>query len=129
MPASSYVPSTTTEVLTSFTTTCPGQTTVTYGPSTYTVESSTVLTVTDCPGGCTVTNEVPATWVVPTYTTVCPSPEAPTTVTVGTQTYPVSDHTTIVVTAPTSYATHTSVIQSPAQPTSAVIASTTYPIS
>ena len=50
-PAESYVPSTTTEVLTSFTTTCPGQTTVTFGPSTYTVESSTVLTVTDCPGG------------------------------------------------------------------------------
>lgn len=127
-PAESYVPETTTKVYTSFTTTCPGKTTVTYGPSTYTVESSTVLTVTDCPGGCTVTEEVPATWVVPTYTTVCPKPSAPTTVTIGTETYPVTEETTIVVTAPTSYETYTSVYAQPTAPTSVVLESTTYPI-
>ena len=80
---------------------------------------------------------------------MCPSPSAPTTVTIGkvphlplvqcqliantsptgTQTFPVSDETTIQVTAPTSYATYTSVLSQPATPTSVVIESTTIPYS
>lgn len=72
---------------------------------------------------------MPATWVVPSYsTTYCPSPSAPTTTVVGSQTWSYSEATTITVTAPTSYATYTSVFTQPEQPTSYVVDSTTYPI-
>lgn len=127
MPVASYTPKVTTEVVTSYTTFCPEATTVTHGGQTWTATESQTLTV--CPGDCTVTSEVPATWVVPTYSTVCPSPSAPATVTIGTETHTYSQATTIMVTAPTSYATYTSVISKPATPTSVVIESTTYPIS
>lgn len=128
IPATSYKPETTTEVVTSFTTTCPYATTATYGPNTYTVSESTVLTVTDCPGGCTVSKEVPGTFVVPTYTTVCPKPSQPTTVTIGTQTYPVTEATTLTVTNEPTMETKTQVFTKPAQPTSYVVDSTTIPI-
>lgn len=39
----------TTEVLTAYTTYCPGPTTITHGESTYTVTSATTLTITNCP--------------------------------------------------------------------------------
>ncbi|RYP55364.1 hypothetical protein DL768_000119 [Monosporascus sp. mg162] len=64
-----------TEVVTSYETYCPGPTTLTYGQTTYTISSATTLTITDCPGGCTVTK--------PVYTTssvICSTcSEAPTT--------------------------------------------------
>lgn len=45
---------TTTEVVTSYETYCPGPTTITEGSSTYTVTEATTLTITDCP--CTLTH-------------------------------------------------------------------------
>jgi len=44
---------TTTEVVTSYTTYCPGPTTIVEGGNTYTVTEATTLTITDCP--CTLT--------------------------------------------------------------------------
>ncbi|MCJ1324984.1 hypothetical protein MMC10_001646 [Thelotrema lepadinum] len=46
----------TTEVVTAFTTFCPGATTLTHLGSTYTVTSATTLTITNCP--CTITKPV-----------------------------------------------------------------------
>lgn len=54
----------TTEVVTAYTTYCPDATVLTVGPSTYTVTSATTLTITHCPGGCTVTR--PVTTALPT---------------------------------------------------------------
>lgn len=71
-----------TEVVTSYETYCPGPTTLTYGQTTYTISSATTLTITDCPGGCTVTK--------PVYTTssvICHTCEHPTQ-------YPTSEHPT-----------------------------------
>ncbi|KAK0392583.1 hypothetical protein NLU13_2078 [Sarocladium strictum] len=45
---------TTTEVVSTLTTYCPGPTTLTYGDKTYTVTEATTLTITDCP--CTLTH-------------------------------------------------------------------------
>lgn len=78
-----------TEVVTSYETYCPGPTTLTYGQTTYTISSATTLTITDCPGGCTVTkpvyttSEQPSEYptetpVYPTETPVYPT-EVPTT--------------------------------------------------
>ncbi|KAL6825324.1 Metallo-dependent phosphatase-like protein [Trichoderma camerunense] len=47
---------TVTEVVTSYTTYCPGSTTFTAGSSTYTVTQATTLTITDCP--CTLTHTI-----------------------------------------------------------------------
>jgi hypothetical protein len=44
-----------TEVVTAFTTFCPYATSFTHAGSTYTVSEATTLTITNCPGGCTVT--------------------------------------------------------------------------
>lgn len=44
---------TTTEVVTSYETYCPGPTTIVEGGNTYTVTEATTLTITDCP--CTLT--------------------------------------------------------------------------
>jgi hypothetical protein len=60
---------TTTEVVETLTTYCPGPTTLTYGDKTYTVTEATTLTITDCP--CTLTHPVhPAT------TTIAPPQDA-----------------------------------------------------
>jgi len=68
---------TTTEVVTSFTTFCPGPTQITHGTQVYTVTSATTLTITNCP--CTLTKTYssvppPATppAVAPTVTTPAP---------------------------------------------------------
>ncbi|GAB1732104.1 hypothetical protein NU195Hw_g7836t1 [Hortaea werneckii] len=53
-----------TEVVDKFTTYCPYATSFTAGGKTYTVSSATTLTVTDCPGGCTVSK--PASMSAPT---------------------------------------------------------------
>jgi len=87
-------PSYTTEVVTEYTTYCPGATEITYGGQTYTATSETTLTVTNCP--CTVTYPVtsstpasptyvppPSTYVPPPYTnatsvyTPTPAPSSP----------------------------------------------------
>ena len=49
-----------TAVVSSFTTYCPSPTTIVTKDKTYTVSSATTLTVTHCPGGCTVTTPVSA---------------------------------------------------------------------
>ncbi|KAH8169811.1 hypothetical protein LIA77_10355 [Sarocladium implicatum] len=59
---------TTTEVVTAFTTYCPEATTLTYGDKTYTVTEATTLTITDCP--CTLTKPVQ-----PTTTHIAPKDE------------------------------------------------------
>ncbi|KAH8881602.1 hypothetical protein GQ53DRAFT_832287 [Thozetella sp. PMI_491] len=46
----------TTEVVTAYTTYCPGPTEITHGGTTYTVTEATTLTITDCP--CTITKPV-----------------------------------------------------------------------
>jgi hypothetical protein len=83
-----------TEVVTSYETYCPGPTTLTYGQTTYTISSATTLTITDCPGGCTVTkpvyttsavvcstcdvpSDVPYPTTTPVYPTEVPTSEVP----------------------------------------------------
>jgi hypothetical protein len=96
---SSYyeAPSYTTEVVTEYTTYCPGPTMITHSDQTYTVTEATTLTITNCP--CTVTYPVhstyapppttyappPATYTPPPYnngTTYAPPPPAPSSPTV-----------------------------------------------
>ncbi|KAJ4124945.1 hypothetical protein NW768_009286 [Fusarium equiseti] len=52
----------TTEVVTAYTTYCPGPTEIVHGDKTYTVTEATTLTITDCP--CTVTKPVITTSAV-----------------------------------------------------------------
>ncbi|KAL4725345.1 hypothetical protein ACLX1H_007492 [Fusarium chlamydosporum] len=52
----------TTEVVTAYTTYCPGPTEIVHGDKTYTVTEATTLTITDCP--CTVTKPVLTTSAV-----------------------------------------------------------------
>jgi hypothetical protein len=52
----------TTEVVTAYTTYCPGPTEITHGGKTYTVTKATTLTITDCP--CTITKPVITTSAV-----------------------------------------------------------------
>ena len=54
-----------TEVVTAFTTYCPEATQLTHGGQTYTVSEATTLTVTNCPGGCTIVK--PASSYVPSF--------------------------------------------------------------
>lgn len=67
----------TTEVVTAYTTYCPEATQITHGGVTYTATEATTLTITNCPGGCTVTYPVssaPATYSAPAVSTVVPVP-------------------------------------------------------
>lgn len=68
-----------TEVVTAYTTYCPEPTKITHGGKTYTITSATTLTITDCPGGCTVTKPVAptSTPVAPIYTPPAGKPETP----------------------------------------------------
>ncbi|KAF2173718.1 hypothetical protein M409DRAFT_48653 [Zasmidium cellare ATCC 36951] len=68
-------PSYVTEVLTSYTTYCPGPTSITHNGVTYTVTEATTLTITNCP--CTVTK--PAYSSVVSSCSTCSTPAAPTT--------------------------------------------------
>ncbi|KAK3672231.1 hypothetical protein LTR78_007984 [Recurvomyces mirabilis] len=65
-----------TEVVTAFTTFCPEATLLTHGGSTYTVSQATTLTITNCPGGCTVTKPVYSS-VVTACSTCSSAPVAP----------------------------------------------------
>ncbi|KAM0344668.1 hypothetical protein ACHAPU_007263 [Fusarium lateritium] len=60
----------TTEVVTAYTTYCPGPTEIVHGDKTYTVTKATTLTITDCP--CTVTKPVFTTSAVACKD--CPAP-------------------------------------------------------
>ncbi|SPJ87159.1 probable clock-controlled protein 6 (CCG-6) [Fusarium torulosum] len=60
----------TTEVVTAYTTYCPGPTEIVHGDKTYTVTEATTLTITDCP--CTVTKPVFTTSAVVCHD--CPAP-------------------------------------------------------
>jgi hypothetical protein len=48
------------QVVTAYTTFCPVATTIVHANQTYTVTSATTLTITNCPGGCTISSQVPA---------------------------------------------------------------------
>ncbi|KAL8644023.1 MAG: hypothetical protein Q9210_007458 [Variospora velana] len=75
----------TTEVVTAYVTFCPSPTEIVHGSSTITVTEATTLTISDCPGGCTVVNPVvptiaPETSVSPVQpTSVIPAPVTPIT--------------------------------------------------
>ncbi|KAI8669331.1 hypothetical protein NCS57_00747900 [Fusarium keratoplasticum] len=60
----------TTEVVTAYTTYCPGPTEITHGGKTYTITEATTLTITDCP--CTITKPVITTSAVVCHD--CPAP-------------------------------------------------------
>jgi len=64
-----------TEVVTAYTTYCPGPTKITHGHKTYTVTKATTLTISDCP--CTVTTPAPTSAVYTTPVVVKPSAPAP----------------------------------------------------
>jgi len=81
---STETPVYTTEVVTAYTTYCPGPTQITYGTQTYTVTEATTLTITNCP--CTVTYPVTSSTYAPPPTTYTPPPY-PTSTPVYTPTY------------------------------------------
>ncbi|KAK3196160.1 hypothetical protein K4F52_000539 [Lecanicillium sp. MT-2017a] len=60
----------TTEVVTAYTTYCPGPTSIVHGNKTYTVTEATTLTITDCP--CTITKPIITTSEVVCHD--CPKP-------------------------------------------------------
>jgi hypothetical protein len=91
VPSSSSAVEYTTEVVTKVTTYCPGPTEVTYGGETYTVTEPGYLTITKCPGGCTIS--YPVHTVTPGYgnsTAPVPYPTGTVPTTTGAApTYPV----------------------------------------
>merc|ERR1712070_1184645 len=60
-----------TDVVTAYTTYCPEPTKITHKGETYTVSEATTLTITNCPGGCTVTK--PASSAVVSVCSTCSS--------------------------------------------------------
>merc|ERR1712029_523611 len=64
-----------TDVVTAYTTYCPNPTKITHKGETYTVSEATTLTITNCPGGCTVTK--PASSAVVSSAPVVPETTAP----------------------------------------------------
>jgi hypothetical protein len=56
----------TTEVVTAYTTYCPGPTIITHSDKVYTITSATTLTITDCP--CTVVKPVTTSSIVACHT-------------------------------------------------------------
>ncbi|PNS15730.1 Septation initiation network scaffold protein cdc11 [Sphaceloma murrayae] len=130
---------TTTVVVSSFTTYCPEPTIVSYGTQTFTVTSATTLTITDCP--CTITKPVPSTTAVPPpattpSTTSMPSPPSPPVVHPPTYSNstspPVYPNTTTTIPAPPASETHpvlssTTIPAPPASETHPVLSSTTVP--
>jgi len=67
----------TTEVVTAYETYCPYATEITTGGVTYTATEATTLTITNCPGGCTVTKPLSSS-VPPPVSTTPASPVTPT---------------------------------------------------
>merc|ERR1711939_393281 len=64
-----------TDVVTAYTTYCPEPTKITHKGETYTVSEATTLTITNCPGGCTVTK--PASSAVISSAPAVPETTAP----------------------------------------------------
>merc|ERR1712066_968676 len=64
-----------TDVVTAYTTYCPEPTKITHKGETYTVSEATTLTITNCPGGCTVTK--PASSAVVSSAPYVPETTAP----------------------------------------------------
>merc|ERR1712078_464849 len=64
-----------TDVVTAYTTYCPEPTKITHKGETYTVSEATTLTITNCPGGCTVTK--PASSAVVSSAPAVPETTAP----------------------------------------------------
>ncbi|GAB7324867.1 hypothetical protein MBLNU13_g08692t1 [Cladosporium sp. NU13] len=76
VPKNGTAPAYVTEVVTAFTTFCPEATQITHAGETYTVTEATTLTITNCPGGCTVVK--PATSSVVSVCNDCSTtPAAP----------------------------------------------------
>ncbi|KAK6437850.1 hypothetical protein LTR95_005961 [Oleoguttula sp. CCFEE 5521] len=76
-PANGTAPVYVTDVVTAYTTYCPEATQITHAGQTYTVSSATTLTITNCPGGCTITRPVTSSTPVapvPYTTPVAPVP-------------------------------------------------------
>ncbi|KAI9805252.1 MAG: hypothetical protein M1833_005705 [Piccolia ochrophora] len=126
-PTKSEHPVYTTEVVTEYTTYCPGPTEVVHGEKTYTVTEATTLTITDCP--CTVTKPIytappaPETHVpAPPAETHVPAPPAETHVPAPpAETHVPAPETTVSV-APAPTANGTVPIVAPVGPTEAPVA-------
>jgi len=73
-PKNGTAPAYVTEVVTAYTTYCPEPTEITHAGETYTVSEATTLTITNCPGGCTVVK--PATSSVVSVCNDCSSTSA-----------------------------------------------------
>jgi hypothetical protein len=73
-PKNGTAPAYVTEVVTAYTTYCPEPTEITHAGETYTVTEATTLTITNCPGGCTVVK--PATSSVVSVCHDCSSTSA-----------------------------------------------------
>ncbi|KFA66373.1 hypothetical protein S40285_01265 [Stachybotrys chlorohalonatus IBT 40285] len=86
-----------TEVVSEYTTYCPGPTEITHGGSTYTVTEATTLTITDCP--CTITMPVTTSTspAVPTMSHV----ETTTAAEMPTVSPPPAGYNSTIVTMPT----------------------------
>lgn len=69
----------TTEIVTEYTTFCPEPTTITDGDKTYTVTEPTTITITHCPGGCTIEKPIWSSSVVECHD--CHAPTANATAT------------------------------------------------
>merc|ERR1712232_586413 len=76
-----------TDVVTAYTTYCPESTKITHKGETYTVSEATTLTITNCPGGCTVTK--PASSAVVSVCSTCSSAPAVPETTAPVETAPV----------------------------------------
>merc|ERR1712230_213764 len=76
-----------TDVVTAYTTYCPAPTKITHKGETYTVSEATTLTITNCPGGCTVTK--PASSAVVSSAPAVPETTAPAVETTPVETAPV----------------------------------------
>jgi len=91
-PSNGTTPVYTTEVVTSYTTYCPGPTEVVHGSMTYTVTEATTLTITDCP--CTI--------VKPVYTSSVVAPPPAVTYPAGNATTTAVGTTAVPTVAPTT---------------------------
>jgi hypothetical protein len=69
----------TTEVVTAYTTYCPEPTTIVDGDKTITITAPTTITITNCPGGCTIKKPIHTTSAV--VCNSCPKPSANATAT------------------------------------------------
>merc|ERR1711977_742582 len=77
-----------TDVVTAYTTYCPEPTKITHKGETYTVSEATTLTITNCPGGCTVTK--PASSAVVSVCSTCSSAPVVPETTAPVETAPVA---------------------------------------